>query len=290
MTIPWCHGKVALHYLALGLSVLPLHTPAGVGCSCWRGPTCKTPGKHPRLDEWKPLQERRASAEEVRAWWRQWPEANVGIVTGMISRCAVLDVDGRNGGFETLVELDARGAVMPDDNPLAETGSLGLHHYFRLDAPLPKAAPFVGIEVQADGGLVVAPPSRHHSGRRYHWLRPLDALWPPLPAWVRWAREAVSTPVPAEPVIPLVDAGADDVLGALGQHGWYLGRHRRRGLHRITCPWTSEHSNGDVEAVVMEPGASPAPGWAFKCLHGHCAGRAIGDLLDVLGVPRRRAT
>jgi Bifunctional DNA primase/polymerase, N-terminal len=279
----------ALEYARCCVSVVPLHTPSAGGCSCPKGRDCLSAGKHPRID-WKPLQQRRATADEIRDWWSRWPDANVGLITGMISGRGVLDVDPRNGGFDTLAELDAHGGRMPDHNPLVETGSRGLHHYFALDAPLRKAAPFAGIEVQADGGLVVAPPSLHASGCRYRWLRPFDAPLAPLPAWVRWAVETVSAPAAAL-VVPLPDATNDDVLTALHQAGLYLRPHRRSGLHRVRCPWASLHSNGDPEAVVIEPGASAAPGWGFRCLHdGHCSGRRIGDLLDVLRIARRRAS
>jgi hypothetical protein len=110
-----------------------------------------------------------------------------------------------------------------------------------------------------------------------------------VPDWLRWAC-AQTTPSAAPPTRPLVDADQDDVLGALHAAGLYLGSHRRRGLHRVRCPWAGEHSNRDVEAVVMEPGATAAPGWGFRCLHGHCTGRGIGALLDVLQIARRRAT
>jgi hypothetical protein len=201
----------------------------------------------------------------------------------------MLDVDPRNNGLETLVELDARGFVMPDDNPLVETGSGGLHHGFRLDRPLAKAAPFEGIEVQADGALVVAPPSLHRSGKRYRWLRPLESPWPPVPQWIRWAVER-TTAKPAEPVTVLPDAQGDDLLGRFHAAGLYLGRHRRRGLHRVACPWRDAHSNRDTEAIVTEPGASPAAGWGYRCLHSHCSARHIGDVLDWLAIPRRRAS
>jgi hypothetical protein len=223
----------------------------------------------------------------VRTWWARWPEANIGILTGVVSGIAVLDIDPRNGGLETLAELDAHGGMMPDDNPVAETGSGGLHHYLGLPAPLQKAAPFEGIELQADGALVVAPPSLHHSGRRYRWLRDLGSPWPPVPPWLRWAATQVTPPPREVPAVP--DATADDVLHALQARGLYLGRHRRGGLHRIRCPWADEHSNADLEAIVLEPGVSPAPGWGFRCLHSHCAGRHIGELLDVLQISRRAA-
>lgn len=278
----------ALEYAAHGISVVPLHDPTTGRCSCTKGSGCASSGKHPRID-WKPYQERRATAEEIRTWWARCHTANVGVVTGVISGLCVLDVDYRNGGFETLVELDHVGAAMPDDNPVVITGSEGLHHYFGLTEALPKSAPFQGIDVQADGALVVAPPSLHASGRRYRWARPLTSPWPVVPAWLRWAVMRYEHP-PAPPAAPLPDAHQDDVLGALRAAGLYLGRHRRRGLHRIRCPWAELHSNHDPEAVVMEPGASPAPGWAFRCLHAHCAEHGIGDLLNELKIPRRRAS
>jgi len=280
--------EAALRYEARGLSVVPLHTPTATGCSCQRPECGRSAGKHPRL-EWKPYQQQRARVEEIRAWWAEWPDANVGVVTGTISGVAVADIDPRNGGGETLHNLDGLGYVMPEDNPLVETGSGGLHHYFALDAPLPKAAPFDGIEVQADGALVVAPPSLHRSGRRYRWLRAFDGPWPwpLLPAWMRWACARVTPPVGPAPEL-LENADAEPVLGALHTRGLYLGRHRRAGLHRIRCPWAAEHSTEDPEAVVIEPTHSSAPGWAFKCLHAHCSDRRIGALLDWLEIPRRR--
>lgn len=277
----------ALEYARLGASVVPLHTPTPNGCTCDRD--CESAGKHTRT-AWKEYQSRPATNDEIRAWWTRWPDANVGIVCGVVSGFLVVDVDGRNGGFETLAELDEHGGQMPMDNPLVETGSLGLHHYFALDAPLPKASPFAGIDVQADGGLVVAPPSLHKSGRRYQWLRPFTARRTPVPEWLRWAVQQTTIPASRVPVRPLAGADADDVLAALGDRGLYLAPHRRRGLHRIRCPWADAHSNRDVEAVVIEPGASPAPGWGFKCQHAHCSGRTVGELLDVLGIARRKAS
>jgi hypothetical protein len=33
-------------------------------------------------------------ARQIEAWWRQWPDANIGIATGAISGIAVVDIDG----------------------------------------------------------------------------------------------------------------------------------------------------------------------------------------------------
>ena len=39
-----------------------------------------------------------AAEADVEAWWRRWPDANVGVVTGRVSGIVVLDVDPRSGG------------------------------------------------------------------------------------------------------------------------------------------------------------------------------------------------
>lgn len=60
--------------------MLPLHTPAGDGsCSC-RKPDCGSPGKHPRTAGG--LKDASTDPEAIRRWWRMWPDANIGIVTG----------------------------------------------------------------------------------------------------------------------------------------------------------------------------------------------------------------
>ena len=66
----------ALRYLSLGWSVAPMQPR----------------GKRP-LVRWTTYQGRRATAGEVEQWFRRWPDANVGIVTGAVSGLLVLDVD-----------------------------------------------------------------------------------------------------------------------------------------------------------------------------------------------------
>jgi len=281
----------ARSYAARGWAVVPLHTPTSAGCSCSRGARCPTPGKHPRLATWKAYQQTPPTAEEITEWFQRWPDANVGILTGVISQLAVLDVDARSGGLETLHELDARGLWMPDDNPLVATGGGGLHHYVGLDHALAKCAPFAGIELQADGALVVAPPSQHHSRRPYIWLRePQPGALPAMPAWLRRCALKVlgPTPAPIRRHAP-VPSQTDDVLEAVQAAGLYLRPHRRDRWHYIVCPWADTHSNADAEALLIAPGAVGSEGgWGFCCLHAHCADRHLGALLDYLKIPRRR--
>jgi hypothetical protein len=111
---------VALAYARRGRQVLPLHTPTADGCSCDDGPDCASPGKHPRVT-WPP--DKHADPTQVARWWRLWPDANVGIVTGSVSDLLVVDVDPRHGGFDSLAELYRRYQLA--DTATVRTGSGG---------------------------------------------------------------------------------------------------------------------------------------------------------------------
>ena len=84
--------SAALDYADNGWRVIPLHTIERGACSCGKA-SCADPGKHPRLTEWQ----HRASTDpdQIARWWRQWPNANVGIATGETSNLWVLDIDNK---------------------------------------------------------------------------------------------------------------------------------------------------------------------------------------------------
>lgn len=151
--------------------VIPVNVLVNGVCSCSRGETCAAPGKHPAISDW--TNRAFSTEQEVERWWSSHPHHNVGVVTGEASGIVVIDVDPRNGGFESLDQLEQ---VLPG-GPLpvtltAETGGGGRHYFFKCDRPItkgPLSADFPGIDVQANGAQVVVPPSRHSSGRRYAW-------------------------------------------------------------------------------------------------------------------------
>ena len=74
-----------------------------------------------------------ASLEQVDAWWRMWPDANVGIVTGVVSGVAVLDVDPRSGGDRSFRSVVDRYGMLPV-TPEVHTGGGGTHLWFGVDA------------------------------------------------------------------------------------------------------------------------------------------------------------
>jgi len=127
-------------------------------------------GKRP-LVSWIEYQSRRPTEEEIRQWWQQHPSANIGIVTGKVSRTVVIDLDPDKGGNES-------GAGIYEQAPtdlIVKTGRGGYHLYYRYPEDvghIPNRVGLLpGVDVRADGGYVVAPPSAHSSGRLYGWTR-----------------------------------------------------------------------------------------------------------------------
>jgi hypothetical protein len=103
----------------------------------------------------------------IERWWRQWPEALIGLPTGWPSGLAVLDIDvkdDRAKGFDTLEDL---GHVLPA-TPLAHTPSGGLHAYFAYperELRCSVGSIGAGLDVRATGGYIIAP----SPGSCYRW-------------------------------------------------------------------------------------------------------------------------
>lgn len=161
----------ALDYLARGWSVVIVE-----------------PGGKRPIVRWEEFQERLPTEKQLRAWLARRSDANLAIVTGRVSGLVVLDVDPRHGGAASLARWQREHGDLPSTVE-AQTGGGGRHLYFahpgfelrnRVDL-----AP--GLDLRGDGGVVVAPPSVHPSGKRYRWLpghAPDEAAVQPLPGWL----------------------------------------------------------------------------------------------------------
>jgi hypothetical protein len=169
---PGC-PRAAPVYAALGFPVVPMHTAQpGRRCTC-PDAGCSDPGKHPRLRGWQRLAA--TDPAVVGAWWRRWPDANLGLVTGR--RFDVLDVDGDRG----VEALRAALSIIPAEHPgpVARTGGGGWHLLYAPTGLGNRVGLLAGVDWRGRDGLIVAPPSRHASGRRYHWVRPWRRPCPP---------------------------------------------------------------------------------------------------------------
>jgi hypothetical protein len=167
----------ALAYARHGIPVLPVHTPAqGGGCSCGRA-GCERPGKHPRLPHG--LTEASTDQRRVEMWWARWPDANIGLRTGVVMDVA--DVDSAEGwhGLRHLL-----GGAMPA-GPQVRTGGGGRHFWFHPLGYGNRVRLLPGVDWRGAGGYVVAPPSVHARGSPYSWLRRPGGDLPTGPAALR---------------------------------------------------------------------------------------------------------
>ena len=157
---------VALQMACKGWAVIPWHDTAAGYCSCRKKQGCTSPGKHPRPAKWPTAGT--TNPDQIKKWWKQWPNANVGIVTGQPSGVFVLDFDVRNGGRETLESL-CREFPEIQDTFRVKTGGGGWHLYFRNPEGGVKTDSGVlpGMDVRGNGGGVISPGSAHISGNVY---------------------------------------------------------------------------------------------------------------------------
>jgi len=161
--------QAALGYLQHGWSVIP--APVGAKRS---------------LVQWKRWQTSRPDVELWQAWIARWPRCNLAVITGRLSGIVVLDVDPRHGGLATIARLEREHGEFPD-TACVLTPSGGRHLYYRHpggrigNVQNSTAAP--GIDLRADGGLALLPPSRRADGQAYEWwVGPSEVV--PLPPWV----------------------------------------------------------------------------------------------------------
>lgn len=176
----------ALELLSYNLALIPVAWPIKGGCGCGK-PDCKASGKHPLIPDWP--NKWTQDINQIDKWLRRWPNMNMGIVTGYPSGVVVLDVDGPEGA-ESLRKLEGKYGPLPDTWE-AITGGGGRHICFKCLAnvsELKNAVKFLpGLDIRADGGMVVAPGSLHASGAFYEWEllhHPAEVELTEMPDWL----------------------------------------------------------------------------------------------------------
>lgn len=155
--------KAALEYREKGFSIIPVK------------------GNKKPFIPWIELQERKATPEEINQWWKKWPSANIGIVTGRISGIVVIDVDEPQG-------LEAIQEYIPDSLtiPTCKTPRDGQHLYFKAPKETMgnNSRVIPGCDFRGEGGYIIAPPSMNGKGQAYEWFDGLSLAEvepPPLP-------------------------------------------------------------------------------------------------------------
>lgn len=165
--------EYALAYAKIGWAIFPVWSSDQHGnCRCPKGAQCATPGKHPhRLASNGHLD---ATTDEgaIKHWFAADPYAGIGVACDR-SGLVVLDIDPRNGGLETLAQLEKNYGYMAS-NCVADTQGGGEHRlFFNSDLNVTYPATLgPGLDIKHRGYICVEPtvgPNGH-----YKWRDGLD--------------------------------------------------------------------------------------------------------------------
>ena len=172
----------------------------------WRVVPIPKGQKHPRIPAWQKAAT--TDPDLITEWWTKWPDDGIGIACGAESGIVVIDVDvsGDKVGMRTLADLEAKHGALPETFSV-RTGSGGMHYYFAYDKARPVGNGKLGqdIDIKAEGGQVVAPPTLHPvTGRPY--LLILDVPLAPFP---EWCYELLAKPERVVPAPGPVASGGD---------------------------------------------------------------------------------
>ncbi len=109
--------------------------------------------------------------DRIRRWWAGHPHDSIGVACGPAG-LVVIDIDVAKGGLASWQRLKAAHGI--DDETLTSlTGGGGWHLLYRVPERFRgrnsagKLGP--GVDVRANGGYIIVPPSGHPSGREYVW-------------------------------------------------------------------------------------------------------------------------
>ena len=143
-------------------------------------------------------------ADEIRRDFKQWPDANVGVVTGAVSGIFVVETDTAEGhgegvdGDASLKALEAEhGELPPTLEAISPSGSV--HRYFNHPGHGVKVVSRTiasGVDCKGDGGMVIAPPSVKPGKGAYSWRNDL-----PIADAPQWLLDLVAAKI-EEPSAP----------------------------------------------------------------------------------------
>ncbi len=148
----------ALQYAQAGLRVFPL------------SPCDKMP-----LQGSRGLHESTNNPDKIRQWWTTNPFYNIGCATG--GDIVVIDIDegtdnngGNKSGEDSITQWQSENGQLPD-TLTAISGKGGRHLYYRTTHKCSsKTGVIKNVDIRADGGYIVLPPSIHPNGNRYTWV------------------------------------------------------------------------------------------------------------------------
>ncbi len=179
-------GDAARGYARAGVPVLP----------------CVPGGKQPLTA--RGFRDATTDVAQISSWWRDRPDANIAIPTGVASGVDVVDIDLHDGttGFPAF-ERARRAGLVTHWAWTVRTPSGGLHVYFPHASGVEQRSwtTPAHIDFRGDGGYVLCPPSRLFIAptRPASYDLAVVAVREPRPVNAAALREFLSPPKPTPP-------------------------------------------------------------------------------------------
>ena len=158
-------------YLQKGFSIVPCRLYFAEDGKC----------KKPATVKWIPYQKEKVSQTVLLTQWKSKlqdePGVGIALITGQLSNLLVVDID-----TDTTLER-IKPFVKGIKTPTIRTPSGGWHIYFQYRDGLNTTAGLDddGLDVRAEGGYVVAPPSQYPNGQPYSFVDGYDINIPIVP-------------------------------------------------------------------------------------------------------------
>jgi hypothetical protein len=249
-------------YAAEGWPVVPLHSKMmSRVCTCGNA-ACDKPGMHPRTEHG--VRDATTNRALIEKYWDKWPNAKIGIATGVDAGIIAVVIDGEVGR-RSLKELEDRNTQLPktvtirapkERTYLLEIGDTRLH------CPTKRLAD--GITILGDGEFVVAPYSIHDPELVRHFAdegAAGDVEMATAPQWLmNLIGEPTGTGAQSAPSVILVRTS--DIVPEKVEWLWhgFIARGRHTGLAGYPGQGKS-HVGIDLAAAVSTgrdfPGGAP---------------------------------
>ncbi|WP_433699077.1 bifunctional DNA primase/polymerase [Nocardiopsis sp. CA-288880] len=236
---------------------------------------CAQPGYHDTVEEKEActcltchaLYAATDDLDRIDAMLARHPDGLLAIRTGAVSNLVVIDVDPPEG-LATLANMKRAGVIR--ETAAVRTGSGGWHLFYqhpggKVLSGAGKAGP--KVDVKADGGYVVAPPSIHpRTGQPYTWYwdfptAPRDVLHPRLRAHIQ----------PPEPERrPIVPRDYSTIT-----------QNRLRGIVRTLLNADNGHRNDTLHWAAAQAGELVASGEITE----QAAYEVLAEAAERIGLP-----
>lgn len=246
---------------------LPEHLPRALAAAATTYATtgipvfpCVPGGKRPLTEHG--FQDATTDLDQVSAWWRRFPAANIGIPTGQLVDVLDIDVHATGTGYPVLRTLHQEGLIAGWGQTV-RSPSGGLHLYYPT-APGQEHSSWsrgrAHVDFRGVGGYIIAPPSTittTHGDRSYEVIargqhpRPVDA---------DKIRDFL-TPTPDPSARPLVMATTMRETSVEQIAGWVSSLaegNRNAGLFWAACRLAEAGLTEHDTVGILEPAAASA--------------------------------